>query len=170
MLLKFPVAALERIPGKDPELKHAEDVKWFALEAARRLHELQNAIVRFVPWMLPDFAELRKDTAIALPGPDIALKDLPSMNDRLAAKLQAAVDASSSEDIPSARTALIQRLLAMVSGASLDAARQIQELEALASDAERLADETEFAFLWNPRQADVDWNGNRKRRSPFSVL
>ena len=67
-------------------------MKWFALEAARRLHELQNAIVRFVPWMLPDFAELRKDTNLALPGTDVALKDLPSINDRLAAKLQAAVD------------------------------------------------------------------------------
>ena len=74
MLLKFPVAALERIPGKDPEIKHADDVKWFALEAARRLHELQNAIVRFVPWMLPDFAALRKDKALALPGPDVLLK------------------------------------------------------------------------------------------------
>ena len=59
---------------------------------------------------------------------------------------------SSSEDLDSARAALIRRLLAMVSGAGMDATRQIQELEALASDAERLADETEFAFLWNPRR------------------
>ena len=151
-LLKFPVAALERIPGKDPTAKHAEDVKWFALEAAHRLRELQHVIVRFTPWILPDFAELRPDQNLGLPGADVLLKDLPEVNAKLATRLQSALDSTSKGDAEGTRTALIRRLLSMVSGASLDATRQIQELEALASDAERLADETEFAFLWNPRR------------------
>ena len=98
MLLKFPVAALERIPGKDPTAKHAEDVKWFALEAARRLRELQHVIVRFTPWMLPDFAELRPDQNLALPGADILLKDLPQVNARLASMLRSALDSTPRED------------------------------------------------------------------------
>jgi hypothetical protein len=152
MLLKFPVAALERLPAKDPTVKHAEDVKWFALEAAHRLHELQHVIVRFTPWMLPDFAELRSDQNFALPGADVLLKDLPEENAKLATRLQSALDSTSKEDAEGTRTALIRRLLSMVSGARLDSTRLMQELEALASDAERLADETEFAFLWNPRR------------------
>jgi len=109
-------------------------------------------VVRFTPWMLQDFAELRNDGKLALPGVDVLLKDLPEVNAKLAARLQAALNSPSTDDTKAAQSALIRRLLSMVSGATLDAARQIQELEALASDAERIADETEFAFLWNPRR------------------
>jgi cyclic beta-1,2-glucan synthetase len=151
-LLKFPVAALERIPAKDATAKHGEDVKWFALEAAGRLHELQNVIVRLAPWMLQDFAELRTDTALALPGPDIPLKDLPEVNAKLVTRLQSAIDSQSPQGADAPQTTLMRRLLSMASGASIDATRQIQELEALASDAERFAAETEFSFLWNTRR------------------
>jgi len=40
----------------------------------------------------------------------------------------------------------------MVSGARMDSVRLIQELQALAADAERFAEQTEFHFLWNPRR------------------
>ena len=151
-LLKFPIPALERIPGKDPSVKHAEDVKWFAIQAARRLHELHHLIVRFAPWILQDFAELRSDPALGIPGPDILLKDTPEVTAKLATKLQSLLEQAAPAESTDQRSALLRRLLSLVAGSRLDSLRLIQELEALASDAERIAEGTEFGFLWNPRR------------------
>jgi len=149
-LLKFPVPALERIPAKDLEAKHASDVKWFAIEAARRLHALHHLVARFTPWMLQDFVELRKDIELGLPGTDIILKDLPAVSATLAARLQSVLDVRAGAN--DQQTKLLRRLVPMVLGASNDATRLISELEALSEDIERMADDTEFAFLWNPRR------------------
>jgi hypothetical protein len=150
--LKFPIAALERIPHKDPGAKHAEDVRWFAGEAARRLHELHRIVLRFAPWMLEDFAELRRDQTLSLPGASVVLRDVPEVTAKLTTTLEAAVDTPAGLESSPERMALVRRLLSLVAGTRLDSLRLIQELEALASDAERMADETEFAFLWNPRR------------------
>jgi len=167
-LLKFPVPALERIPGKDLEAKHAGDVKWFANEAARRLHALHHLVARFTPWMLQDFAELRNDSELGLPGADVVLKDLPALTATLAARLQAQLDVRT--DANDQQTKLLRRLVPMISGASNDATRLISELEALSEDIEGIADETEFAFLWNPPQAAFDRHGGGERRNSCCVL
>ena len=149
-LLKFPVPALERIADKDLEAKHAEDVKWFANEAAHRLQAIHHLVARFTPWMLQDFAELRHDLELGLPGTDVLLKDLPAVAETLAARLQSLLDVRS--DGNDHQTRLLRRLVPMVLGARNDATRLISELEALSEDIERMADDTEFAFLWNPRR------------------
>jgi hypothetical protein len=150
-LLRFPASALERILQEETETKHADDVKWFAAQANQRLHQLRLTIARFMPWMLQDFADLRQDTALNLPTADVPLRDLPDALDKLTLRLQSAVDSQSS-DAPQNRIDLIKRLLSLVSGARMDSLRLIQQLQALAADAERLADQTEFRFLWNARR------------------
>jgi cyclic beta-1,2-glucan synthetase len=149
MLLKFPEAALDRIVNNaDPQ--HAADSKWFAVNAKTRLHELRRTIARFTPWMLPDFANLRQDAALALPGTDLALKDLPDALTKLVARLQKAIDTETSKERD--RDTTLNRLLSLVSGARMDATNLIQELQALAADAERNVAEMDFSFLWNPRR------------------
>src|SRR5438874_801421 len=149
MLLKFPEAALDRIAtNADPQ--HSTDIKWFAKSAKTRLHELRRAIARFTPWMLPDFADLRKDAALALPGTNVALKDLPDALTKLEARLQKAIDADSEKNKD--HSALLDRLLSLVSGARMDSVNLIQELQALAADAERSVAEMDFSFLWSPRR------------------
>jgi cyclic beta-1,2-glucan synthetase len=149
-LLKFPVPALERIPGKDPESKHANDVKWFANESARRLHALHHLVARLTPWMLQDFAGLRNEIELGLPGADVLLKDLPEVAAKLGSRLQAMLDLRA--DANDEQTNLLRRLVSMVAAASNDASRLISDLVAISEDAERIADETEFAFLWNARR------------------
>ena len=142
-------AALDRIAtNADPQ--HSTDIKWFAKSAKTRLHELRRAIARFTPWMLPDFADLRKDAALALPGTNVALKDLPDALTKLEARLQKAIDADSEKNKD--HSALLDRLLSLVSGARMDCVNLIQELQALAADAERNVAEMDFSFLWSPRR------------------
>jgi cyclic beta-1,2-glucan synthetase len=150
-LMRFPTSALERISHEQVEIKHADDVKWFSAQASQRLHQLRLTIARYMPWMLHDFAELRQDATLKLPSEDVSLKDLPSTLDKLALRLQTAIDSQSAENAPN-RAELMKRLVSLVSGARMDSFRLIQQLQALAADAERLAEQMEFGFLWNARR------------------
>src|SRR5579864_5342551 len=151
-LLRFPVSSLERISSDDPDAKQAGEVKWFAAQASQRLHQFKQIVVRYMPWLLPDFADLRRDTALKLPDETIALKDLPVVLDKVALHLQTALDDEASSPTTDGRASQIKRLLSLVSGARMDAIRLIQELQAISADAERFADQMEFSFLWNEQR------------------
>lgn len=152
-LLKFPHSALDRISANNAEgSKHSEDVTWFAGQARIRLRAFRQSMVRLVPWMLLDFAELRRDPALLLPDESISLKDLPEALTRLEARLQIAIDSRPASESQPNRQSLLQRLLSLVSGARMDAVRLIQDLQSLAADSGKLADEMEFGFVWNARR------------------
>jgi cyclic beta-1,2-glucan synthetase len=148
-LLRFPEAALDRIANSNSESPHAADLKWFAEAGGKRLREFRRTVARFTPWMLPDFAELRQDETLDLPGTDIVLKDLPDVLAKIAIRLQKAIDNAGSDN---QQNALLNRLSSLVSGARMDSSNLIQELQALAADAERIVAEMDFCFLWNPRR------------------
>ena len=170
-LLKFPHAALDRISAKNAGgLKHGEDVNWFAGQARMRLRAFRQNMVRLVPWMLLDFVELRRDPALLLPDESVTLKDLPEVLTRLEARLQVTIEAvPAGESEPNERQLLLQRLLSLVSGARMDAVRLIQELQALAFEAGKLADEMEFGFLWNPRRKLLSIGYERERNEVHSA-
>jgi cyclic beta-1,2-glucan synthetase len=151
-LLRFPLSSLERISTDDPNPQYNDDVKWFAIQASQRLHQLRQIIVRYMPWLLPDFAELRQDAALKLPAEDVALKDLPDVLDKLTLRLETALDEPASTAPREGYIGQVKRLLSLVSGARMDCVRLMQELQALSADAERFADQMEFRFLWNARR------------------
>jgi len=152
-LLKFPRAALDRISGKQDRSKPAPEVKWFTEQSLTRLHQFRQNVVRFAPWMLQDFAEIRRDSTLRLPLEPVRLKDLPEVLGKLTAHLQLAIESlPASESQRGDRSLILRRLLSLVSGARMDAVRLTTELQALATDAGRLADEMEFGFLWNRRR------------------
>jgi len=153
-LLRFPSSSLEKISTDHTDPQKQTDLKWFGAQAGQRLHQVRRTIARFVPWILPDFAELRNDPALSLPNDDLALKDLPEVLDRIAARLQAALISEPEAETATNdhRAALMKRLLSLVSGARMDSLRLIHDLQALGADAERLAEEMEFRFLLDPRR------------------
>ena len=148
-LMLFPQGVLERIPHQTDTTKHADDLEWFRSQALERLHQFRKAAVRFVPWMLEDFSELRGDPTLELPGNDMALRDLPEALTKLATRIDRSIKTLESSDSGQGRLDLLRRLLSLVSGARMDAMRLIQELEILASEAGELAEAMEFAFLFN---------------------
>lgn len=149
-LLRFPASALERIAAGAADSDDSSELKYFASASLERLHAFRRVVARFIPWMLPDFAELRQDPALALPGTETPLKDLPEILTRVETRLQSALNSSTPDN--ENRAALLGRLLSLVSGARMDTANLIQHLQALATDAEREVNEMDFAFLWNPRR------------------
>ena len=131
-LLKFPAAALARIAAD--EKKSTKDTRWFSGQALARLSQFRRTLVRFTPWMLPDFADLRAEGSLSLPRQDVKLKDLPDLLTRLATRLHVALESAS----PPASRDSLERLLSLVSGARMDCVRLIQDLQLLAADAGKL--------------------------------
>ena len=148
-LLKFPRAPLERIANESDADTQSADLKWFSLQALNRVHEFRQAVVRFAPWMLLDFEELRSDAELGIPDENIVLKDLPEALTKFSVRLQHAIDALPTAD---ARRLMLQRLLSMVAGARMDAMQLIQEVQRVSASAHQLSDEMEFGFLWSSRR------------------
>lgn len=150
-MLKFPLAALDRIEQR-AAAENVADAKWFCEEARQRFRQFQRLVVRLTPWMLPDFEELRSQLGLEFLPAEVSLKRLPQALSALEVKLQSAVDQAEAEKGPDERRGLLQRLLSMVSGARMDSAQLVQQLDAVAADATRIADEMDFGFLWNPKR------------------
>jgi hypothetical protein len=100
--------------------------------------------------MLQDFAELRHDLELGLPGTDVLLKIFPLLPRPWlpGCNPYSMFAAMATTTKPVCCVDLSLWFL----GARNDATRLISELEALSEDIERMADDTEFAFLWNPRR------------------
>jgi hypothetical protein len=147
-LLRFPLAALQRISASPDDKAGGHNVRWFSSQALESLQRIRQTVVRLNPWLLHDFDQLRQDPWLVLPGANTSLKDLPEALTKLEAQLQRMI----SNEPGSERLPLIERLLSMVSGARMDATRLTQELQIAAAEAGKLADEMEFGFLWSTRR------------------
>jgi cyclic beta-1,2-glucan synthetase len=168
-LLRFPRKALERISAAEESGKHETNLKWFSSQALERLKHFAQSIVRLTPWKLLDFAELRNERVIDPPPDNINLKALPEALTRFESRLQRTIDnlapnAAGKEKDQNPHRVLLQRLLSMVSGARMDAARLVQELQAVSSEAGKLADEMSFGFLWSRRRKllSIGFDGGEK--------
>ncbi|HEX3739473.1 MAG TPA: glucoamylase family protein [Terriglobales bacterium] len=169
-LLRFPRKALERISAGESDAEHESSVRWFSQQALERLHQFAQTTVRLTPWKLLDFVELEEDPAVTPPSDDLSLKALPGALTRFATQLQRAIDNlpnggdEQGDANKTPRRALLQRLLSMVSGARMDAARLTQELEAASDEAGKLAEETEFGFLLSRRRKllSIGFDGGEK--------
>ncbi|MBO0910230.1 MAG: glycosyl transferase [Acidobacteria bacterium] len=148
-LLHFPPPPLERLSAAGEGEKHEHDFRWFASQALARLHQFKQTIVRFCPWMLLDFDELRRDRTLGVPNESLPLKELPAALTKFAVRLERALEGLAPAD---PRRLALERLLSMVAGARMDATRQIQEIQIVAESAAKLAAEMEFGFLWSARR------------------
>lgn len=168
-LLRFPRKALQRISATENAGKQQNTLKWFSAQALERLQHFAQSTVRLTPWKLLDFAELREHRVIEPPADNVSLKMLPEALTRFASRLQRTIDNlpstdNDNENDQNSRRVLLQRLLSMVSGARMDAARLVQELQAVSSEAGKLADEMSFAFLWSRRRKllSIGFDGGEK--------
>jgi hypothetical protein len=164
-LLRFPHRPLERMSDQEDGVRRPSDLNWFGSQALNRLVQFRQFIVRFVPWMLLDFEELRKDATLGTPKEDVPLKEVPEVLTKCETRLQRAIDGLPLSDAAcEARRVSLQRLLSMVAGARMDATRLIQEIRIVADTAGKLADEMEFGFLWSARRKllSIGFDGGTK--------
>ncbi len=146
-LLNLPDAVLTAKPRKLRfRLKHAADAAWFQEQTEERFREIRRAVEIYAPWMLPKFAALTDDPAMRLQlDKGQAITQLPEFIDNLAVRLDAGADLTDSAE----SRALYRELLSMLADARPRVARLIEDLNRIADEASRLADEMDFGFLLN---------------------
>ena len=131
--------------------KRESDVHWFATESLSRVRHLRRAVQVYVPWMLPEFVPLWKDVALdfKFDSQSLTIHLLPEVVDRLAARLQFALDHTNGTGD---RKALYQRLQDMLPEARSRALALIEDLKQIARTAGKFADDMDFRFLLDPRR------------------
>jgi hypothetical protein len=142
--------------------------EWWIAETLRRVEAILAFLHDYMPWMLPEFAALRalpqsgfEDEAATL-----CIEDSAAFAEALEANLVRFPDASAG-DFPAYAPAGQLR-------AALPAARQnlialAANIRAIAQDAERFADETEFAFLAHPERHLLSIGYNKGERAPHDA-
>ena len=131
--------------------ERSEEAQWFAQELGRRLKHLKETARFYAPWMLPEFACLRSDPALKLASSanQLTLECTPQFIEELAERLRLAI---ADGEVPPERRALYQALLGVLPEARAHAFRLIRDLEDVANQAGRLAEEMDFSILLNKRR------------------
>jgi len=143
-----PDSFLKDIPRPSPASDQG-DTNWFLQQAEERIRELRRTAEVYSPWLLPEFASLRNDLTTfsdAQSKESPALGQLPKFIDTLSARLRSRLDTTTSDESAN----LCRRLLDLLPSARARAVCLIENLETIANDSYKLADEMDFAFLLNP--------------------
>jgi cyclic beta-1,2-glucan synthetase len=129
--------------------KGSSNAHWLVAESSRRLQAIQQTVRSYVPWLLPEFAALRKDPALNLPLTDkISLELLPAYVDQIQLRIsQAAALLVSSE-----HRLQCEQLREMLAEARANAARLVRDIRALASETADFAAKMDFGLLLNRRR------------------
>src|SRR5215831_3687735 len=145
-LVNLPEVAVAAVPRKSGAKSEA-DARWWGQQALTRLTRLQEEVRLYTPWLLPEFAGLRNDPAIALPSlwNEPKLDELSVSIDALEARLEAA-DESGQQKV------LYGRLHALLAPARARVHGLVEELRTIATRASKLARATDFEFLYNRRR------------------
>lgn len=124
------------------------DLWWFH-ELRRRVDALMALLRDYLPWMLPEFAPIRSQLALLEDDSAIALsiEDALPLAEALPATLLAAQQSLAGNP---RQAALAGQLRVLLPAAAENLRGLFASLAAVEQDAERMAEETDFAFLVNP--------------------
>jgi cyclic beta-1,2-glucan synthetase len=142
-VLEFPDISLEEKKSGD-DSDTSSDVLWFGEQTKGRIEGVRSLVRTFLPWRLPEFAELQnrfpeKATKVqnALP-----LQQLPDLISELEMRLDEAMPS-----VQNGNRSAAQRLKAMLAEARQNAASLIDSLRQISRQAHDLAHAMDFKFL-----------------------
>lgn len=142
--------AMGRLPRNPKKVKPTAHAEWFLQEARARLGHLSSGLRNYTPWLLPQFAPILERLGIhepSLPGDQIPLQQIPAFIENLASRLpRAGSDGWHEQEFA------LRQLESLVTQARSNIANLISDLQEIAAEALRLADEMDFAMLLNRRR------------------
>jgi hypothetical protein len=123
---------------------------WWSTESRNRVESLLALLRNYMPWMLPEYAPLREVFQPALDGNEgsLSLAETLSFTEALNDRLGSACIALDEKNSP--HLALAENLRATLPSAHKNLRTLTENLRRIAQQAERLAEDTDFAFLVHP--------------------
>jgi cyclic beta-1,2-glucan synthetase len=140
-----------------------QQTSWCLEEAQHRLDSIRDAVEKYAPWFLREFASFRSDPALNAQQLDtIPLEQLPEFIDKLVARVDWA--GHSGED----QRTLSARFREQLLGAKTNAVALIADLRKLVLSAGSLADNMDFSFMLNRRRklVSVGFNVEKTHLEP----
>jgi len=147
-LISLPTTHLEQACSVASPSTDTRGAGWFAEQAVSRIQAVRQTLDCYAPWCSSEFAALRNELGISLLSIDrIALELLPDFIDQLEDQLVQVAPSLSSE-----QQLLCERLRTRLPEARQNVSRLIKDIRIIATEAGKLADDMDFAFLLNRRR------------------
>jgi hypothetical protein len=138
------------LPAIPEGIARAEDAAWFHSGAREITERVQQMVSGYMPWLLAEFEALRANPALGQLGlpEELTLEALPTFIDQLQGRLLVARGGTRAVE----EAMLRDRLRSLLPAARARAQRLIEDLRRIAADADRLAREMDFQFLFDRRR------------------
>jgi cyclic beta-1,2-glucan synthetase len=147
-LINVPDTAFDYVRHIASSSEDHANIQWFAEQAISRLEAIQQMVNCYAPWCSPEFESLKNKPALSLvPLDSISLELLPDFIDQLEDELT-----ELAQSLPSEQQLLCERLRSTLPEARRNVSRLIKDIRIIATEAGKLADEMDFAFLLNRRR------------------
>lgn len=157
-------AWLRELPRLEADLlrrqhQQSEEIAWWGRETVARLHGLRRLVNDFAPWLLPEYESLGSLIEEAAPKnlAELTLRTVPVWTSRILEALSRA-----------GTNPLARSLAARLETSAWNAAMRGDQLECLASSAERFVQEMDFSLVFNPRRKllSIGYDASEGRLEP----
>src|SRR5262249_54963839 len=147
-LINVPDTAFDYVRHIASSSEDHANIQWFAEQVIARLEAIRQMVNCYAPWCSPEFESLKNKPAPSLvPLDSISLELLPDFIDQLEDELT-----ELAQSLPSEQQLLCERLRSTLPEARRNVSRLIKDIRIIATEAGKLADEIDFAFLLNRRR------------------
>lgn len=162
----FPDELLE---PKEPEPKvevDAADIEWFRTQAKARVQTVREVVKTYLPWKLPEYAEIRKGLKEGMKFSDEAVR-LERLPDLIAA-LESLLE-QSGELNRNGNRSQAEQLKLLFADARANALALMQSLQKTSEQAERLASAMNFSFLFDEERLlmSIGYDAEAKEMAPY---
>ncbi|HZQ94943.1 MAG TPA: glucoamylase family protein [Candidatus Sulfotelmatobacter sp.] len=163
-ILNFAGDSLEQ--AKAEGNTDAAEIAWFREQAKARVQAVRELANLYMPWKLPEFADLRKILKEGMKFNDdsVRLEKLPDLIAALESLLE-----QSGELNRNGHRASAERLRSMLADAGKNTQRLIETLRHTAEEAERLASAMNFSFLFDKERMlmSIGYDAEAKELAPY---
>jgi cyclic beta-1,2-glucan synthetase len=163
-LLNFSVETLEENKSRVSS-DAASDVAWFRGQARLRVESVRSLVQTYLPWLLPEFAELRKKSGESpKPIDEVPLQKLP---DSIAAQESRFGDACKVDQ--NGNASLAERLGILLKDARQKALLLIESVRHTSDQARDLANAMDFTFLLDDQRSllSVGFDAQSEELQPY---
>ena len=162
-LLNFPDDVLTEKKARASS-DSSSDIAWFRGQAQLRVQRVREMVQGSMPWLLPEFAELRKKFPHWPAVHELPIQQLPDLIAEQAARCDNEIEVDQNRN-----AALAERLRNMLNDARQNALRLIEDLRQTSVQAGNLANAMDFTFLLDDQRLllSVGFDAQSEELQPY---
>jgi len=165
IVLNFPEETLrEKQTESSDDSERSNEIAWFRTQALRRIESVRDLARGYLPWTLPEVAEISDKTFESKSVFDLPLEQLPDLISEFELHVDEALQKSRNGN-----RSLGERFMAMLTEARENALQLIDSLRQTAQDAYDTAEAMDFSFMVDQQSmlVSVGFDAGTKEVQPY---